>query len=175
MNGLSSKTIRLRLIDVEDAEFVLGLRLNERYNQFLSTVKSDLVAQKQWIMNYKSDEVAGKQYYFIIERLDGIPCGTVRIYDIREDSFCWGSWILNESKTRYAALESAFLVYDFGFNNLGFEKSHFEVVKKNERVVSFHKKMGAVEVGQDNENFYFEINRQSVEAARKKLIDRIAQ
>ena len=174
MNELNSKKIRLRLIDVKDADFVLGLRLNSKYNQFLSVVKPDLEAQKKWIIEYKIEELAGRQFYFIIERTDGTPCGTVRIYDIRNDSFCWGSWILNENKTRCAAIESAFLVYDFGFNELGFNKAHFDVVKLNERVVSFHKKMGAVEVDEDEINFYFEITRESVEAAKKKLIFRIA-
>lgn len=174
MNKLKSKTVHLRLIGIEDAEFVLGLRLDSRYNQFLSAVKPDLAAQKQWIVDYKNEELAGRQYYFIIERVDGIPCGTVRIYDIRDDSFCWGSWILNENKTRYAAIESAFLVYDFGFDKLGFDKAHFDVVKQNERVVSFHKKMGAVEVDEDHTNFYFEISRENVEAAKKKLMVRKA-
>jgi RimJ/RimL family protein N-acetyltransferase len=174
MNDLKSKTVRLRLIEVEDAEFVLGLRLDGRYNQFLSAVKPDLNAQKQWIVAYKQEESAGKQFYFIIERLDGVPCGTVRVYDIRDDSFCWGSWILNESKTRYAAIESAFLVYEFGFNDLGFTKSHFDVMKKNERVISFHKKMGAIETGEDEFNIYFEITHPSVEAAKKNLINRMA-
>ncbi len=174
MNELNLKTIRLRLIDIKDAEFVLGLRLDGRYNQFLSVVKPDLIAQRQWILEYKNEELAGRQYYFIIERIDGIPCGTVRIYDIRDDSFCWGSWILNENKTRYSAVESAFLVYDFGFDKLGFNKAHFEVVKQNKRVVSFHKKMGAFEVGEDETNIYFEITRQSVQAIKEKLMNRFA-
>ena len=173
MNELKSKTISLRLIEVMDAEFALGLRLDDRYNQFLSAVKPDLAAQKQWIMDYKIEELAGNQFYFIIERADGIPCGTVRIYDIRDDSFCWGSWILNENKTRYAAIESALLVYDFGFNKLGFNKAHFDVVKQNQRVITFHKKMGAMAVAEDNVNFYFEIDRPSVEAIKKNLIDRM--
>ena len=83
------------------------------------------------------------------------------------------SWILNENKTRYAAIESALLVYDFGFNKLGFNKAHFDVVKQNQRVITFHKKMGAMAVAEDNVNFYFEIDRPSVEAIKKNLIDRM--
>ncbi|HUH56905.1 MAG TPA: GNAT family N-acetyltransferase, partial [Pseudomonadales bacterium] len=146
---LESKSIRLRFVEETDAEFILKLRLDEKYNQFLSSVTADLQSQKDWIKKYKSDEKNKKQFYFIIERLDGTPCGTVRVYDLKQDSFCWGSWILNEDKTRYAALESAFLVYKFGFEVLGFKKSHFDVMKGNERVISFHKKMGAVETGED--------------------------
>lgn len=167
--SLESRNIRLRFVEETDAEFILKLRLDERYNRYLSSVPSDLQSQKDWINKYKYDEIAKKQFYFIIERLDGTPCGTVRIYDLRKESFCWGSWILNENKTRYSALESAFLVYKFGFETLGYRKSHFDVVKGNERVISFHGKMGAVKTGEDENNFYFEITSEAVVAAQNKL------
>lgn len=170
---LESKSIRLRFVEESDAEFILKLRLDEKYNQFLSSVTADLQSQKDWIKKYKHDEKDKKQFYFIIERLDGTPCGTVRVYDLKQDSFCWGSWILNEDKTRYAALESAFLVYKFGFEVLGFKKSHFDVMKGNERVISFHKKMGAVETGGDEQNYYFEINDSTVYAMQEKLASKI--
>jgi len=173
MNELESKTLRLRLVEENDADFILSLRLDERYNAFLSAVPPDAEAQKQWIKKYKHDEQAGNQYYFIIERIDGGPCGTVRVYDLREDSFCWGSWILNQNKTRYAALESAFLVYEFGFEHLGFEKSHFDVMKGNKGVIKFHQRMGAVQTNEDEQNLYFEINKAAVENAKQKLADKI--
>ncbi|MGA4533500.1 GNAT family N-acetyltransferase [Ectopseudomonas chengduensis] len=170
---LESKSIRLRFVEDSDAEFILSLRLDDRYNTFLSSVSSDVEAQKKWIRKYKDDERNGTQYYFIIERLDGTPCGTVRIYDIRNDSFCWGSWILNEKKTRYAALESAFLVYEFGFNQLGFKKSHFDVMKGNKGVIKFHTRIGAVKTSEDEINDYFEITEEAVEKAKENLADKI--
>lgn len=172
--NFESKTIRLRLIDVSDAEFILSLRLDSRYNQFLSTVSSDVNGQRRWINQYKIDEAEGLQFYFIIERHDGVPCGTIRVYDLKNDSFCWGSWILNEDKTRYAAIESAFLIYRFGFEYLGFKKSHFSVMKGNDKVVSFHKKMGAIQTVEDSENYYFEINIETVESKNKILLDKLA-
>lgn len=173
MKKLESKTLKLRFVEESDANFILSLRLDERYNTFLSAVPPDLEAQKQWIKTYKHDEQAGNQFYFIIERIDGIPCGTVRLYDLREDSFCWGSWILNQSKTRYAALESAFLVYEFGFEHLGFTKSHFDVMKGNKGVIKFHQRMGAEQVGEDEQNLYFEISKNAVENAKQKLTEKI--
>lgn len=151
---LRSETISMRLIEEEDAEFVLGLRLDPRYNQHLSLVDNNLQKQIQWIKNYKQEEKLGIQYYFIIEA-NGKKCGTVRLYDFKHGSFCWGSWILNENKTRYSALESALLVYRFGFDNLKYQKSHFDVRKENTAVISFHKKFGAVIVDQDEDNLYF--------------------
>ncbi|WP_288365937.1 GNAT family N-acetyltransferase [uncultured Marinobacter sp.] len=173
MMQLQSKTLKLRLVEESDAEFILSLRLDERYNAFLSSITPDIEAQKQWIKLYKYDELARNQFYFIIERSDGIPCGTIRVYDLRKDSFCWGSWILNQNKTRYAALESAFLIYEFGFKNLGFKKSHFDVMKGNKGVIKFHQRMGAVQIDEDEQNLYFEITKSAVENAQHKLADKI--
>jgi RimJ/RimL family protein N-acetyltransferase len=167
---LSSKTINLRLIEETDAEFVLQLRQDDRYNKYLSMVSSSVAAQREWICNYKNDENNGKQYYFIIETKDKRPCGTIRVYDFREDSFSWGSWILNENKTRYSALESALLIYDFGFKELAFMKSHFEVMKGNSKVIAFHEKMGAGRVDEDSHNIYFEITRKAVESFRENYM-----
>ncbi|MBT2374810.1 GNAT family N-acetyltransferase [Pseudomonas fluorescens] len=171
---LKSKTIGLRLIEESDAEFVLTLRLDEKYNQFLSSVNPSIEAQREWIKKYKLDEKAGTQYYFIIERNDGVPCGTVRIYDLTEDSFCWGSWILNEDKTKYAALESTFLVYKFAFEYLNFKQSHFDVRKGNERVISFHEKMGAIKTGETELDFLFTITKEAVELTKQRLSSKIS-
>ncbi len=169
MMPLISKTIQMRFVNEADADFILSLRMDSRYNQFLSDVVPSVQAQKEWIRKYKVEEKDKKQFYFIIEKIDGTPCGTVRIYDLRKDSFCWGSWILNENKTRYAALESAFLVYQFGFDILGFKKSHFDVRKGNERVISFHEKMGAIKTNESDDDYYFEITKDAVLKFKEKL------
>lgn len=171
--NLDSKTIRLRLIEEKDASFVLSLRLNSAYNQFLSAVTPDIDAQLSWIKNYKKDEAVGTQYYFIIEKIDGTPCGTVRLYDFKGDSFCWGSWILNENKTRYSALESAFLVYKFAFDILKFKKSHFDVRKGNDKVISFHEKMGAIKTGENELDYFFEITKSAVLDQRERLKNKL--
>ena len=173
--SLDMKTIRLRLVEENDAEFILSLRLDEKYNKFLSSVSSEIEDQKKWIQQYKNEEKARKQFYFIIERIDNNnPCGTVRIYDLSQDSFSWGSWILNENKTKYAALESAFLVYKFGFDELGYKKSHFDVRKENIKVIGFHEKMGAKKTYEDQENFYFEIQEADVTICKNRLISKLS-
>jgi len=170
LETLCLKTVRLDLVQESDAEFILSLRLDPNLNQFLSKVGSDIQSQIEWLLKYKVDEKKGLQYYFIISRLDGVKCGTVRVYDIKDNSFSWGSWILNSEKTRYAAIESALLVYQFGFDFLGLENSHFEVMKGNSNVVNFHKRMGAVEVGEDDNFYYFTINKKDVLSARDGIL-----
>jgi RimJ/RimL family protein N-acetyltransferase len=171
--SLKSKTVQLRLVEESDAEFIVSLRTDEKYNKHLSAVTGDIGAQINWIRRYKEDEANKQQFYFIIERLDGVRCGTVRVYDFVGNSFCWGSWILNEDKTRYAAIESAFLVYQFAFDELGFQKCHFDVRKGNGRVISFHEKMGATRTGETELDYLFQITKEAVSESRAKLQSRL--
>lgn len=139
------RTIYFRLVEKSDAEFIHSLRMDETYNKFLSTVDDDIEKQRQWIELYKTREKGNEEYYFIIHRKDNnMPIGTLRIYDFRpnENSFCWGSWILNENKTRYAALESAMCVYEFAFGELNYNRCHMDMRKDNKGVIAFHKRFG---------------------------------
>lgn len=156
--NLRASTTYLRLVNEEDAEFICSLRNNDKLNTYISKSSADVNAQKEWIRNYKNKESSNTEYYFIICKRDNdSPIGTVRLYDFQDNpkSFCWGSWILNENKTKYAAVESALLVYEAGFAVLGFEQSHFEVMKGNDKVHSFHIKMGAQKVSEDDTNVYY--------------------
>lgn len=162
---ISGKNIALRDVEVDDAAFILSLRLDERLNQFISKTEADVERQRQWIINYKS---GGDSFYFIIQGLSGAPYGTVRIYDLRDNSFCWGSWIVAVDAPSYVAIESALLVYEFGFYKLGFAQSHFDVRKENQKVVNFHKRFGARIVGEDELNYYFVITREDYAKAKVK-------
>ncbi|QKD71056.1 GNAT family N-acetyltransferase [Proteus terrae] len=168
---LTSKTIKLRLVNEDDAEFILSLRTNSTYNRFLSPVNNDIKKQKEWIKFYKKKEKNNEEFYFIIEKLDNTPCGTVRIYDIHANSFSWGSWILNKNKTRTAAVESALLVYIFGFERKKFSRCHFEVMKGNEKVISFHEKFNATRVNEDENHYFYEIEPKNIIDIKNKFIN----
>ncbi|HEH9408225.1 TPA: GNAT family N-acetyltransferase [Aeromonas salmonicida] len=170
--NVKAKTINLRLINADDAEFILSLRMDDKLNKHLSQTSGSVAQQKEWINNYKKREQQGDEYYFIICRNDNNEAvGTVRLYDFLRDkkSFCWGSWILNENKTQYAAMESAFLVYQIAFETLGFERAHFDVRRENVKVIAFHQKMGAEVVAENDLDMFFEVEKQAVLDARNKL------
>lgn len=155
---LEASSVYLRLVEESDASFICRLRNDDRLNSYISKSSVDEEAQREWIANYKKRENRGEEYYFIICRNnDDLQIGTVRLYDFQENpkSFCWGSWILNENKTKFAAVESALLVYEAGFSTLEFEQSHYDVMKGNDKVHSFHLKMGAEKVAEDDINVYY--------------------
>jgi len=159
------KTIFLREVTIDDAEFIIKLRTDPEKNKHLSVTTSDVDKQKSFITNYLRSET---DYYFIISDWDRRPLGTIRIYDIHDDSFCWGSWILSKDAPAKAAIESALLIYDFAFFSLHYTKSHFDVRKENQRVVDFHKRFGACIVSEDHQNFFFEYTPDTYLTVREK-------
>ena len=149
------KYFRLRLANVEDSEFILGLRTDPELNKHVSGVDGDLESQIRWMKLYKERERQRKEFYFIIESKSGDPFGAVRLYDFKPGSFCWGSWMIRKGSPSSAAIESALSVYEFGFSVLRFHRSHFDVRKENLKVIKFHEKFGATRTHEDNDNYYF--------------------
>ena len=136
--------VRLRWVTAADATFILSLRLDPARNQNISTTSADLDAQLAWMKAYDRRCQAGQEAYFIVE-VANEPQGAVRLYDYQpdRDSFCWGSWVLKPGCPPATAYQSAILVYDLGFQALGFSRAHFDVRQANGSVWKFHEKMGA--------------------------------
>lgn len=152
---ITGKTIALRTAEISDAEFILQLRTQSDKTQFLSQVENDLAKQQAWLKAYKHKEKNGEEYYFVIESKTGESLGLVRVYDLQPDSFCWGSWLIKDEAPKTTAIESALLIYEFGFGQLGYTKAHFDVRKGNQRVIAFHQRFGARIVDEDELNYYF--------------------
>lgn len=156
---MAGPTLVLRLIEPEDADYLHGLRTNPVYNTHLSAVYGTADDQRQWINDYKRREAEGLEFYYLIERLDGVPCGTVRLYDIGDDHFTWGSWILDHNKTRKAALESAVLSFGIGFERLNRSRALVDVRVANEKAQSFYRRLGMTEIRRDARDIYFVYER----------------
>ena len=155
-------SVSIREVEIDDASFILKLRLDESYSKYISKVSDEVSAQENYIRQYLKSNICGRDsFYFILTNTStGERCGTVRIYNFKDDTFEWGSWILDDNKTRYAAMETAVLIYEFAFNTLGFGKSEFEVDRNNEKVVSYHIKSGAKIIGEDDINYYFRVEKE---------------
>ena len=146
----------LRLIEPDDADFVYRLRTDPKYNAHLSQVTGTPEDQRAWIEAYKAREAAIEELYYVIERKDGLRCGLVRLYDITGEQFTWGSWILNENKTSKAALESAILSFDVGFNALGCASANVDVRIMNKHAEAFYRRLGMIETHRTEIDIYFE-------------------
>ena len=162
------KNINMRTVKTEDAEFIYTMRQNQNKTKYLSTVTGTVESQKEWIENYKQREEDKKEFYFVIESKDEEKLGLVRMYDFQDESFCWGSWLIKEDAPKTTAIESALQIYEFGFYNLGFEKSHFDVRKGNDKVIAFHKRFGAKIINEDELDYFFNFEKSDYEITKEK-------
>ncbi len=167
---LTGVRLDFRPVTPADAEYIFALRTDSALNSHLSPVQGSVEDQVAWIEGYKPREARGEEFYFAIERKDERRCGVVRVYNLTEDRFTWGSWVLDENKPRKAALDSAVLLYDFAFGHLGLARAAFDVRRENSRTLAFHDRFGARRTGEDDQDIYFEYDKFDFAAAREHFL-----
>lgn len=156
---LYGHALRFRDAAVADAPFILALRTDAQKSRYLSPSSTEVSRQEEWLLNYCD---ARDQAYFIIEDRNGERLGTVRLYDPKERSFCWGSWIIKQGAPASVAIESALMVYAYALDHLGFEAAHFDVRKENTHVWKFHERFGASRVGETEFDHLYSIDEQRI-------------
>lgn len=159
---VQTKNIYLRLIQEEDVDFLLKLRLNQNLNKYLNVISNDRNQQLNWLKDYKIREASGTDYYFVIVDKKNGDVGLVRVYDINYmvKSFRWGSWIITEEdRPKYAAIESAILSFEFAFNELNLKLAYIDVVKENIKADNFYKRFGLEFSHCDELNKYYILNK----------------
>lgn len=164
---IEGRTLVLRDAAPTDARFILSLRTDRRKARHLSRTAPELERQREWLQHYAGRE---DEAYFIIESRSGEPLGTVRLYDARGESFCWGSWILKDGAPPHAAIESALMVYGYALDHLGFNAAHFDVRRGNERVWHFHERFGAQRMGETGDDYLYRIDRERIDASRNRYL-----
>jgi RimJ/RimL family protein N-acetyltransferase len=159
---VAGHTLRLRRVIRSDAPYILSLRVDPRKSAYLSSVANDLAMQEAWIDRYLA---ANEEAYFIIEGASGKDLGTVRIYDARGTSFCWGSWIIEDGAPMTTAIESALMIYHLAIREFGFDRAHFEVDRRNQSVWKFHERFGARRVRETETEFHYTIDQRAIASA----------
>ena len=148
-----------REVEIKDASFILSLRIDQNKSKFISKVSNNLDDQIAWIQQYQK---ANDQIYYLITDQNDHKIGTVRLYNQKELSFEWGSWIIVDHVPSHYAIESAIMVYEIGMK-LGFERAHCEVSKGNDSVIKFHERFGAKRVNEDQIQNFYEISNEAIQ------------
>lgn len=175
MNKLSENFIAtrygltVRLVNNEDAEYILNLRTNESLSKFIHRTDNDLEKHLKWMGNYKVRENEGRDYYFIYLK-DGHPVGVNRIYNIFDYYATIGSWICSPSNDTETSLATYFFMLDILFEYLNLDLTVFDVRKNNTHVWKLHKMAGAINIGESNLDYYFVINKQTYYTKRNELL-----
>lgn len=155
--ALIGKYVNLREVKIDDADFILKLRCDDKKSQFLHKTEYNLEKQQSYINHYLKIQ---NEWYFIAEDKNGVRIGTYRIYDVQGDSFCIGSWLMEDGVSAEQSFETDYLVRLYGFNILGFNKIHFDVRKENKKVWRYHMSLGAKKTGETELDYLWEVTKE---------------
>lgn len=145
----------LRPVNEEDSEFIVSIRNQSRLSRYISKSAESIEDQRQWIIEYLKRRKIGTEYYFIACDLHGNPCGTVRIYNIKEHECTGGSWVMSPITPIEVSLESYLLPLAFAFKTLSKSVLHIDVRQENTRVWKWHELCGAIYISENKlERFY---------------------
>ena len=160
-----------KLVDKEDAQFIVDLRTDSTLSRFLSQTTNSVTDQEKWIENYKVRKSNKKEYYFITLNKKGDRLGLNRLYNFDEKSFEIGSWLFLPNLVDSSSIIGDIAARDFGFEVLNFEYCRFEVRKLNKSVVRYHLNYGPEKIGEDDLNFYFKLGKEKYIKHRDKLLN----
>jgi RimJ/RimL family protein N-acetyltransferase len=161
-----------RLVELEDAAFIVDLRSNEKLSRFLSKTSHQVTDQENWIKKYKTREGLSQEFYFVTIDEDGRKIGLGRIYNMLhpESSFEIGSWLYMPEASMRAPILGDLAIRDYGFEVLKFRNCHFEVRKENLTVVRYHRNFAPELTGEDDLNYYFKLSYENYLIQRTKLL-----
>ena len=161
--------LQVRLVEEEDAEFIVSLRTNPRLSKHIHTTSSDVEQQREWIRDYKFREEQGLDYYFIFS-INNQPQGLARIYDITEDTFSQGSWIFSPDAVLGASILGNIISSEIGFDLLE-KKIGFSDARRDNNTHRYVKSFSPEIVKTDELNIYYKILPEGFNAGKKKHID----
>jgi len=138
---IEGSTILLRPVALEDASFILKLRNNSDLNKHIHSGAQIIDEQIDWLNKYFDRE--GDFYFVIEDKKYSRAEGLISLYNVslEYNTAEWGRWILIPSS--FAAVESAWLIYQFAFSTLGLDSVYCRTLSKNNKVISFHNSFGA--------------------------------
>ena len=160
-SSISGVNINLRDAVVDDAQFILNLRLDPLKNKHLSVTSSKIEDQEDWLRSY---QIRADQAYFIVCDKSMNRLGCIRMYDPIESSYCWGSWLMISGLSPLVSIESALLMYAYG-KYLGFDEARIDVRKENKFVWNFHEKFfSAKRVSETDIDYFYVVDKVTIDA-----------
>ncbi len=160
-----------RLVEIEDAEFILSLRSNEKLSRHINTTSAELDEQINWLKEYKVREKNGEDFYILCLKEDKeTKQGVVRIYNINGTEFEIGSWVFKSDADPNVAILADLFTFSLAYEQLNLKTCNASVRKANKRVLWYTKSFDPILKMEDELNFYFEIGYDNYKIQRDKLL-----
>lgn len=139
---IEGKCIDLVPVKKEHLSRIIELRNQDKSRYFLNQPQLlTLEMQKEWFDKYSART---NDIYWCIRNKEGVIVGTIRLYDITEESCSHGSFIIDETYTlgNPYALEAQIITLEFAFRELKVRKVINDNRIDNEKVCAISQKMG---------------------------------
>ena len=167
--------LKVRLVDENDADFILSLRSNPNRTKYMLTLDNEIKKQKKWIQEYKRREKEGLDYYFIYSNDEGKPIGLNRIshVDFNRKTGKASSWIAIEG-LKYEPLTMLLFGNEIVFDSIGIEMAWGEVHKNNSRAIKIFKLFGYKLKDSETEYYDFTLVKNDFfDACKNSILSRI--
>ena len=169
-NYIDKYGVKLKLVEVEDANFILELRNNISLNNHISPTSTKLIDQINWIEEYKNREKIGLEYYFIT-LVNGKKMGTTRLSDLDNKFFELGSWVFSQNSPAGVSIKADIITRELGFEILGFDYCKFSVRKANKSVLKYHLNYKPEVVKEDDLNIYFKLSKSNFNTHKTRFLN----
>jgi hypothetical protein len=166
---LNKYGLHARLVNEDDAEFIVRLRTDPQLARYVNPVADDVSKQRLWISEYKERERMGEDYYFMFD-LDGVRYGMDRIYDINGKNFITGSWVFSSSSPVGMAVLAGIITKEIAYELLGLENSFADVRKNNKAVLRHNKQFHPTVLSEDEENISLSFDRSEFYKCRGAIV-----
>ena len=138
--SLERYDLKVRLVNENDAEFILSLRANPNRTKHMITLEDEIDSQKKWIQEYKKREKEGLDFYLIYYNIEDKAIGLNRIshVDYKEKTAKASSWIAVEGLIN-EAFKMSIIQSEIAFNFLKVDTIQCDVHKNNSNVIKLFK------------------------------------
>ncbi|HEY5592757.1 MAG TPA: GNAT family N-acetyltransferase [Paludibacter sp.] len=160
---------KIRLIEEEDADFILKLRNNPKLNRYLSPTSISVDDQIKWIINYKKKEKNEKEFYYVIFE-NGTKKGLYRLYNINNVSFTIGSWLFDVCEDKQLPVITDLLMADIGYYELNKKVLLFDVRKENKKVIQYHALKNPLIYSDDELNNYYLLTKEHWDESKQNVL-----
>jgi hypothetical protein len=159
----------IRLVEEDDASFIVGLRNNPKLNRYLSQTSANVNNQIFWIRNYKIKEKNIEELYFIVFE-NGLRKGLYRLYHINSASFTIGSWLFDSCENKNLPILTDLLMGDIGFYGLNKPVLLFDVRKVNRKVIQYHALKKPLFYNEDELNYWYLLKKNEWELSKMNVL-----
>jgi hypothetical protein len=162
--------LSFRPVEVSDAQFILGLRTDEKLGKYISKTGDRIDQQIQWISEYKKREKAEVEYYYMTEDHLGSSLGLYRLYNFDGNSFEGGSWLYKKDAPTGAPILGDFAVRDIAFEELKFEFCNLVVRRRNTSVLQYHLAFNPEIIKEDQVDICLRLSYDNYRIRRDRLL-----